>query len=820
MHLPPTLTINEATQLNQNEKIKTDDSIISQMYRNVLLLDTYVITYNQFNHIEYSFNLQSQWLQSATHQDFLQTLLANTQHILFDNKKLKSAIKLTFITNKIKKNKSHEAQLGTLKTQLSLKDIYQLLLPENYLFYEKDLICGDLRDNPSTQKPIPNYYQQLYYFTPLNFWLEQPVDINGIDIQFSNHEPSIEHELSHQKINHRPLLNKMRQRFIQRQQMVTLSYLNQQPVQPVILSSYRTVKEQASFTIQPTLKTSLPIKKFTWIGSATKLFQSDQQNSLTPQLKAPIWQKDLSEFTLQLEIYDQANKRYLSDTMTIEIKADPYLDTALKLYGEHKDKNGIEIYSLVSGQTTPIQCNWKLISHKTGRGKKFNHFYWQDEQKILKNPESKFPQINTHKPAGVYSITLVLSGITPSDSSNAAFTIPVIIHKHKNAQFLWDEAIPSNHTVYIQLTSGKSVKFKAQAKSQSHSVPKPTGKIHYQLLQLDPDPSERSIGEVDPDSGKITIRNKGQGKIIATQTADRNFYATSNHYIIKISDKKLPRLNWESIPNGTTLEHHYDALNSKPLIVKTNADLEGSIIYTSDTPEVAAINQQGYIHHKKPGTTVIRATLKPTAKNKESSIYFNLHILSAQHTDLAWETNLLTTDNLYYLYYPKTKTVKIKSRSRLSNKRIVYSVSTQKAGMASISNDGTVTLHYPASATVKATHLADNKYDKTVIFYQIITRTDTKSGLSWTPTVMNGLNLKKRWPADTFYTLKAHTHKDSTGNIVYEISDESTPDVATLTMSTPGQVQIHHKGSATITAISRSAPPFKEDRISYRLIIE
>ena len=278
--------------------------------------------------------------------------------------------------------------------------------------------------------------------------------------------------------------------------------------------------------------------------------------------------------------------------------------------------------------------------------------------------------------------------------------------------------------------------------------------------------SSPNVAYISP-NGNIRIRGIGTTTITASSKATDTFAAGSVSYILSIV-KIIPSLSWTDNSCAVTLGSD----NSFPSL--DNPD-DMDISYSSSNPSVATISPDGAISLISSGSTTIMATTEKTEYYQATSATYVLEVSKAipamDWSDGSCEA-FLSLDNTYPT---------LNNPLELS---VIYSSSNPF--VASIDENGVVTVKSAGIATINATSKESDDYSSKVVSYKLSVKKIPVT-LSWSSAEC----LATTNEGNSFPSL----NNPQGVNITYSSSNTSVASI-----SPGGEITILSKGTTTITA--------------------
>lgn len=449
---------------------------------------------------------------------------------------------------------------------------------------------------------------------------------------------------------------------------------------------------------------------------------------------------------------------------------------------------GSAIITASSAETTGFEAG--SVSFTLSVGKNICEITWSTTTCNTKiGEENVFPSLNN--PAG-QKISYSSSDETVASISPDGF---VILHSPGavtiTATALENDTHLGGNTIYTLKVEAQDIRLKNPALSWSvekfearyGSSPEFPALSNPNKLNVTYSSSSPDIAYIFS-NGNILIKGIGTTTITASSKSNGTFAAGSVSYILSVV-KAIPTLSWTE----ETCEVALGSDNSFPLL--KNPD-RMEIRYTSSNPSVATISSDGVISLISSGTTTIMASTEDSKFYEAASTIYTLEVNKAQPS-LGWSANtceaILASDNSF---------------PTLNNPHGVgISYSSSNPSVASINQDGAVTIKGAGNTTIKATSKENDDYASRMVSYKLTVK-KKQVALSWSvddcSAAMNGSN--------TFPTL------DNPSGVSVTYSS-SNPSVASI--SSGGEIILIDKGSTTITAKFAGDNIFESATSSYTL---
>lgn len=308
--------------------------------------------------------------------------------------------------------------------------------------------------------------------------------------------------------------------------------------------------------------------------------------------------------------------------------------------------------------------------------------------------------------------------------------------------------------------------------------------------------SKEAVAKIGTD-GSITLVSAGETTISASYDGDDTYDEDSAYYTLTVVLSE-GGLSWSAESASVVIgESSY----SYPTLSNPNS-LE--VTYSSSEESIATIDGEGQITLVSNGTTIITAAFVGNDTYQECSASYTLTV--AKNTDgISWSAGTCTvtmgaSDNSFPIL------------NNPGEQSITYSSSN--SGVATIGNDGTVTLVSAGETTITAKSEAKSTY---TVEYEAAT-------VSYALTVQEeGSNLVSAglaWPATSYSVTMTESFTSPTltnpNNLSITYASSNT-DVATI--SSDGTVSIVAAGTTTITAISEKTDTYLAGSAYYTLTV-
>ena len=290
--------------------------------------------------------------------------------------------------------------------------------------------------------------------------------------------------------------------------------------------------------------------------------------------------------------------------------------------------------------------------------------------------------------------------------------------------------------------------------------------------------SNTSVATVNP-NGEVTIVGSGKTVITITAPATDNYDATIKQVNISVSNRPYI-FSGDDTYNVT---YGDDAFTLNTTLVEGTSELT----YASDNNSVASVgNTTGEVTINGAGTANITITAPETEQYAKTSTTVAIIVAKAEQTLSGTTSHTKTVgDESFPLGITHT----------LGDGSLTYE--SNNPAVATVSNNGTVTIIGGGTATVTITALANSNYNQATLGVNISINkgTQTLSGTDNYPVVFGTAPFKLDM---------VRTKGD--GTLTY---DSSTPSVATVN-STSGMITINGVGQTTITVTAAETSAYTE----------
>ena len=316
--------------------------------------------------------------------------------------------------------------------------------------------------------------------------------------------------------------------------------------------------------------------------------------------------------------------------------------------------------------------------------------------------------------------------------------------------------------------------------------------------------SGNDVASIDSSTGTLTILKAGTVTVKAIRAGDdcyNDSYEIS--YTLKINRADQTNFAFEK-QNPATITY-------KPGLTFENAatggQSAGNVTYTiTSGKDVASIDDSnGTLTINKAGTVTVKATRAADDKYKEATAEYTLTINRADQTNFAFEK-----PNPEAITYKPGLTFENKATGNQGTGKITYEI-TNGNDVASIDDNGKLTINKAGDVTVKATRAADDKYKEATAEYTLSINKADQTGF-----VFEETQHEITYEPDLTFTYEA-TGGQSKGNVTYTItSDENVASIDSAT----GTLTILKAGTVTVKAIRAGDDCYNDSyEISYTLKI-
>ena len=377
----------------------------------------------------------------------------------------------------------------------------------------------------------------------------------------------------------------------------------------------------------------------------------------------------------------------------------------------------------------------------------------------------------------------IREGGNPDKTFSASYILTV--NKANQTGFAFDKSTPTtvtyspdNNKYEIKTTGGKG-----------------DGKVTFST-------DNAEVATIDSD-GKLTTEKAGTVTVKAVK-AGNEYYNDSEEISCTLTIKMADQTNF-AFENQNP-----EAIKYKPGLtfenVATGGQSAGNVTYEIIRgKDVASIGSNGTLTVLKAGTVTVKATRAADDKYNEVTAEYTLTINKADQTNFAFEKQ-----NLGAITYKPGLTFENKATGNQGTGKITYEI-TSGNDVASIDDNGKLTINKAGDVTVKATRAADDKYNEVTAEYTLTINKADQTNFAFEKQNPGAITYK---PGLTFEN-KA-TGNQGKGKITYEIT--SGNDVASIDSAT-GALTILKAGDVTVKATRAADDKYNEVTAEYTLTI-
>ena len=318
--------------------------------------------------------------------------------------------------------------------------------------------------------------------------------------------------------------------------------------------------------------------------------------------------------------------------------------------------------------------------------------------------------------------------------------------------------------------------------------------------------SGKDVASIDDSNGTLTILKAGTVTVKAVKAGDE-YYNDSKEISYTLTIKMADQTNF-AFENQNP-----EAIKYKPGLTFENAatggQSAGNVTYTiTSGKDVASIDDSnGTLTINKAGTVKVKATRAADDKYNEVTAEYTLTINKADQTNFAFENQ----NPGAITYDPKNNTFSNKASSDQGTDNVTYEIISGN-DVASIDDNGKLTINKAGDVTVKATRAADDKYNEATAEY---TLTIEKAGQTDFAFEEQNPKAKTYAPGLTFENVAKGNQ--GTGKITYEITRGD--DVASVDDGN-GKLTINKAGTVTVKATKAADDKYNEATAEYTLTID
>ena len=215
----------------------------------------------------------------------------------------------------------------------------------------------------------------------------------------------------------------------------------------------------------------------------------------------------------------------------------------------------------------------------------------------------------------------------------------------------------------------------------------------------------RNVATIN-NSGVVTLQGAGTATITATKAEDANYKAIENSYELTVN--KGEQTGFSFVQDVFTTDYAKDKKisNTPP----QGGQSEGAVTYRIDNKDVATIaTKTGIVTLKGTGKATITATKAEDANYKAIESSYELTVNKGKQTGFRFAEDVLT------VAYTKNDKISNIPQGGQGLGAITYDI--DNGDVASINNDGELTLKSPGTATITATKAGDDNYLPTSATY-------------------------------------------------------------------------------------------------------
>ena len=219
-----------------------------------------------------------------------------------------------------------------------------------------------------------------------------------------------------------------------------------------------------------------------------------------------------------------------------------------------------------------------------------------------------------------------------------------------------------------------------------------------------------SVAEINPLSGTGTVKTAGIATITATKEGDSLYKPKTISYVLTVN-KAVQRASL-IFPSNIPRTRAYVADGIIEGIIATGGEESGTIIYSINNTRVATVDPtNGKVTMKGVGTARVTATNQGGINFKPISNSYVLTITKGTQTGFSFAQSLITT------MYEENSTISNTAEGGQSSGAISYSI--DNTNVATVDNNGEVTIKGVGTATVTATKAGDFNYNSATTNYEL-----------------------------------------------------------------------------------------------------
>ena len=317
--------------------------------------------------------------------------------------------------------------------------------------------------------------------------------------------------------------------------------------------------------------------------------------------------------------------------------------------------------------------------------------------------------------------------------------------------------------------------------------------------------SANGVASIDSTTGILTILKAGDVTVKATRAADDKYNEVTAKYTLTINKADQTNFAFEK-PNPEAVT--YDPKNNTFSNKASSDQGADNVTYTITSDNgVASIDINGTLTILKAGTVTVQATRAADDKYKEATAEYTLTINKADQTNFAFENQ-----NPEARTYKPGLTFENKATGNQGTGKITYEI-TSGNDVASIDDNGKLTINKAGDVTVKATRAADDKYNEATAEYTLTINKADQTHFAFENPNPGAITYD---PKNNTFSNKASSDQGA-DNVTYTIT--SGNDVASIDSAT-GTLTILKAGTVTVKAIRAGDDCYNASaEISYTLKI-
>ncbi len=311
------------------------------------------------------------------------------------------------------------------------------------------------------------------------------------------------------------------------------------------------------------------------------------------------------------------------------------------------------------------------------------------------------------------------------------------------------------------------------------------------------------VATIDSD-GKLTTKKAGTVTVKAVKAGDEN-YNDSEEISYTLTIKKADQEDF------VFEDQNPEAKTYAPGLTFENA-AKGGQSSADITYEITSVNgvasidsSTGTLTILKAGDVTVKATRAADDKYNKVTAEYTLTINKADQTNFAFEKQ-----NPGAITYKPGLTFENKASSDQGADNVTYTI-TSDNGVASIDDNGKLTINKAGTVTVKATRAADDKYNEATAEYTLTINKADQTGFAFDKPNPEAITYK---PGLTFEN-KASSDQGA-DNVTYTITSGET--VASIDSAT-GTLTILKAGTVKVKATRAADVKYKEASAEYTLTI-